>query len=248
MSISVTAASRAQISDPKPGFSLACGQKRGAIMILVMLLVLLMAMMVIAVSVNTTSELSISSNTNYGRQAFIQADSALRMSVMISRIMLFPGYEDLSNFLPSSSSDLEIEVNSDDFDIALMRWNADLNSNENRYLRAGGRTTGITMDGGSTGTPLIIFKKKHSSDATKSVVVATSAVTLDYSEESLTGVSLEATSYADSSTGKRTIFVITTDGRVPVGDDSSSSEEAAFFDGSADTTHAILTTAFQEVQ
>jgi hypothetical protein len=248
MTIPVTALSSPFTSAPNLTAQVACGQKRGAIMILVLILVLLMAMMAIAVSVNTTSELSISSNTDSGRQAFIQADSALRMSVMIARIMLFPGYEELSHFLPASGSDLEIEVNEDDFDIAMMRWKTDINTYTNRYLRAGGKTTGITLEGGSSGTPLIVFRKKHPTIPNKTVIVATSSVTLDYSETALTGTSLEATSYSDSSTGRRTIIVISTDGRVPVGTDSDSSEEASFFDGTADTTHAILTTAFQEVQ
>jgi hypothetical protein len=78
--------------------------------------------------------------------------------------------------------------------------------------------------------------------------VATSAVSLDFAESSMAGGSLGQSSYGDEGAGIRTIIIVTTDGRVPIGTDTSSSEDASFFDGSADTTHAILTTAFQEVQ
>jgi hypothetical protein len=209
-----------------------------------------MSMMAMAVATNTKTELSVSSNTDNGRKAFIQADSALRMSVLLARIMLFPSSGNLDDFLPSAGGDLSVEVNQDEFDLALLRWNMDVNKTRNRYLKAGGRSAGISLlgGGGDTGTPLIIFRKKDPSDSSISRVVAASAVSLDYAENTLVGTSLGQTSYAQQSSGKRTIFVITTDGRVPTGADLSASEDSAFYDGSSDTTHTILTTAFQEVQ
>ncbi|MDR1656334.1 MAG: pilus assembly PilX N-terminal domain-containing protein [Deltaproteobacteria bacterium] len=224
------------------------GARSGAVLVLAIVLVILMTLVSITVATNTAGELSISSNTDNGRKAFIEADSALRMSVVIARLMLFPSTGDIDSFI-NTSGDVEIEVNRDDFDLALLRWNMESNRYDNRYLRAGGRTTGITLDGGDTGMPLIIFRRKHPTEPTVKRVVATSAVSLNYDEsELITGASIGQGTYRDQSTSKRTVFVITTDGRVPIGTDASSSEDAAFFDGSADTTHSILTTAFQEVQ
>ncbi|MDR2442885.1 MAG: hypothetical protein LBE31_05120 [Deltaproteobacteria bacterium] len=225
------------------------GARRGAVLVLAIVLVLLMTLVAITVATTTTSELSISSNTDSGRKAFIQADSAARMSVAISRILLFPYYGPIEDFLDDSGT-IAVDVNKADFNLALMRWSLDedVNRSQDRYLRAGGRTTGISLTGGDVATPLITFRRKDPSDSSKTRVVATSAVTLDFSEEDLTGTSFEQGSYNSQATGKRTIIIISTDGRVPIGADLASSEEGAFFDGSADTTHAIITTAFQEVQ
>jgi hypothetical protein len=222
------------------------GAREGAILVLTIVLVILMTLVAIAVATNTAGELSVSSNTDNGRKAFIQADSALRISVIIARILLFPSTGDLSSFL-TGGGDLEIEANADDFDLALLRWNLENTRYGDRYLIAGARTSGIDV-GGSTRRPLITFRQKSPIDPAKKRVVATSAVSLDFAESSLAGSSLGQVTYRDQGAGKRTIIIVTTDGRVPTGSDFSSSEEGSFFDGSADTTHAILTTAFQEVQ
>ncbi|MDR1487050.1 MAG: hypothetical protein LBT62_03505 [Deltaproteobacteria bacterium] len=220
--------------------------KRGGVLVLVLVLVMLMAMMAFGVAMNTKTELSISSNSDLGRRAFLQADSALKMSVLISRILLFPSSGKLDDFLPDGG-DFEIEANVDDFDVALMRWNQEGNSYKSRYLKAGARTEGISLASG-TGSPLITFKAKNPANPSQSRVVATSAVSLDYAESDWSGASLESGSYQLQGVKHRTIIIVTTDGRVPTGNSFHDSEDSAFFDGTSDTTHTILTTAFQEVR
>ena len=226
----------------------ASGTKEGAIMIMAIILVVLMTLVVIGVTTNTATELSVSSNTDNSRKAFIQADSALRISVMVARILLFPSTGNLDSFL-ADDSDIKIEANSEEFDLALLRWNMENAKFGQRYLIAGSKSTGYVDPDHVVYKPLITFTRKTGSgSSSQSRVVATSAVSLDFSENTLVGGSLSQTSYRDTGTGKRTIIIVTTDGRVPIGTDSASSEEGSFFDGSADTTPAILTTAFQEVQ
>jgi hypothetical protein len=224
----------------------ARGAKEGSFLVLCIVLVILMTMISIVVATSTKTELSVSSNTDNGRKAFIQADSALKISVLIARVLLFPSTGQLDQLL-SPGSDLIIEANPDEFDLALMRWNYESTNYADRYLVAGARSTGIPLSGDSK-RPLITFKRKHPTNPAQTRVVATSAVSLDFSESSMAGGSLGDISYGTDSAALRTIIIVTTDGRVPVGLDATASEEAAFFDGSADTTHAILTTAFQEVQ
>lgn len=221
------------------------GAKEGAILVLSIILIVLMTMVAIGVAMNTTGELSVSSNTDNGRKAFIQADSALKISLLISRILLFhPGHWE--SFIKTDAQTI-IKVDEDDFDLALLRWNMEDTSYTERYIAAGGKSTGITH-GGTSYKPVITFERKSASDPTRTRVVATSAVSLDYSESSLIGISSGQPTYGSDSTGLRTIIIVTTDGRVPIGSDSASSEESSFFDGTADTTHAILSSAFQEVQ
>ena len=229
-----------------PPAPMAPGAKEGAILVLTIILVVLMTLVAIGVATNTAGELSVSSNTDNGRRAFIQADSALRISVIVARILLFPSTGDLDSFI-TDDSDMVIEANSDEFDLALLRWNLETAKYSDRYLVAGARSSGIDLDGDIV-RPLITFKRMDPADSARSRVVATSAVSLDYGEISLAGGSLAQSTYRDQGSGRRTIIIVTTDGRVPTGTDSASSEEGSFFDGSADTTHAILTTAFQEVQ
>jgi hypothetical protein len=221
--------------------------KSGAVLVLALVLVMLMTLMGISVAVNTGAELSMSANSDNGRKAFIQADSALRLSVLIARILLFPSAGRLSDFLTATAGDLEIEVNAEEFDLALMRWEQQDYDFRQRYLKAGARSSGISM-GSESGLPLIVFKQKDPANSSNSRVVATSAVSLDYAESELTGTSLSQTTYRDQSAGRRTVIIVTTDGRMPVGEDLASSEEGSFFDGTADVTHTMLTTAFQELR
>jgi hypothetical protein len=222
------------------------GAREGAVLVLAIVLVVLMTLVAIGVATNTAGELSVSSNTDSGRRAFIQADSALRIRVGIARILLFPSSGDLDSYL-NLGSDLEIEVEPEDFDLARLRQKLDESgySYTNRYLVAGARSSGIAV-GGDTVHPLITFKRKDPANPSGRVV-ATSAVSLDYGDTMLVGGSYSAGNYSEGSNGKRIVIIVSTDGRVPTGASYDDSEEGSLFDGSADTTHAILTTAFQEV-
>ncbi|MDR0356415.1 MAG: hypothetical protein LBJ64_11895 [Deltaproteobacteria bacterium] len=207
-------------------------------------LILLMSLMAFSVAFTTATELKVSSNADSGRRAFIQADSALQLSVLISRIMLFPSSGSLSAFLPDDDEDIIIEVNEDDFDLALLRWDYSENDYRKRYLKAGAKTSGIPLGpGAGRGAPLMTFRKKNASGG-QGPVLATSALSLDYAESAYVGSSLSQTTYREQNTGRRTVIIVTTDGRAPANGD----DESALLDGSSDAAHAVLTTAFQELR
>jgi hypothetical protein len=160
-----------------------------------------MALMGTSVAVNAGADLSMSANSDNGRKAFIQADSALRLSVLIARIMLFPGAGRLDDFLTATTGDVEIEVNAEEFDLPLMRWEQQDNDFRQRRLKAGVRNSGLSMCAES-GLPLIIFRQKEPANLSNSQVAANSAVSLDYAESELTGASLNQTTCRDQFAGR----------------------------------------------
>jgi hypothetical protein len=68
----------------RPGF------KPGMILAFTLVILVLMSLMGMTILLNTRTELSISSNTSLGRNAFATADTAAQIATLIGRIMLHP--------------------------------------------------------------------------------------------------------------------------------------------------------------
>ena len=233
-------------------YSSTSSHPKGTVLIFTMVILLLMGLMGIAILLNTRTELSISYNTNVGREAFNRADMAASIATLMARVLLRPELGEPKDLVRDvdTSDDASIIVNYDEvrFDRALMREEAMNNFDPTaRYLKAGSFVEQTDTSGTNIGnnsmtftadTPSIVFRQKGGK------IIATAVVAMDYGEVNIEGMSLDGGNFYDPSGGStvRVVLLVSVNGHPPVDNTTSN----AFDGGDKDLPSSVITTIFQE--
>jgi hypothetical protein len=156
------------------------GMAPGMILAFTLVILVLISLMGVTILYNSRTELSISSNTSMGRNAFASADTAARIAVLIGRILLHPELGPPGAIISNAPGGggpafpLDVEINIDELEPDDI-----IHGYELRYIRSGNWriNDGQGLPGefyGQDIKPHIIFKKRGTGE-----IVAAAALSLE---------------------------------------------------------------------
>ncbi len=230
----------------------------GMVLVLTLVILMLIAMMGAAVLLNSRTELSITSNTTIGREAFSRADSAIEVTTLMSRVLINQELGDMDQLQPRDGSNNYTSAmwveRQPSFDKMTLRSETDVDPGyQRRYIRAGSWAGRTDMDSSSLYyKPHLVFKTKSGGD---DMVVATASVSMDFPGDDAAGLggavtpgkSLGQRDYDQS--GNITVNLLASvNGRAP-GRELGGDKEGAFDskDSKVDEPHSVVTVIFREV-
>ena len=222
----------------------AASHPRGTVLIFTLVILLLMAMMGTAIMLNTRTELSISYNTNVGRDAFNRADMTARIATLMGRVLLHPELGEPKAIFDGASgggdSALTVELDRNWFNKAAFREKAmdDYDAME-RYLLTSRFLEGSSGDEFSKDTPQLVFRQKSGE------IISTAALSMDYGDVVQPGMSLDSGNAYDPSGGSsvRVVLLVTVSGHPPV----ANKADNAYSGGNSDLPYSVITTIFREI-
>ena len=256
------------MSAPAPTLSPALprGFRPGMVLAFTLIILTLMSLMGVTILLNARTELSISSNTSLGRNAFASADTAVQIATLVGRILLHPELGPPDQVLASGTAaglrfPLNVEINIDE-----LKRDDSSQYFQLRYIRAGsweGRASeselrlddGVVLYGdpvdGVDVAPHIVFKTKVDG---RDMTVATAALSLDH-EASIGGTGgsvgggLGVGGYdGGSGAGISVVLAVSVNGRaINLKPGAAEGRGGSFDTGETSEPRSIITVLFREL-